>query len=903
MKQKILAVAIVLSLFSITFFATMDTSEKIDASYDSEILSFDAPYVEITRESTFLFGGAVNDYFSDIVTTSNGEFIAVGASGSRVYLDTGDWAGIYGMGGDDAIIVKFDQNGEIIWKNRFGGSGSDSFSAVTATSDGGFVAVGYSAEESFNKNDWIGITGRGGTDAIIVKFDQYGNVVWKNRFGGSNSDNFFSLTSTSDGGFVAVGRSLASSFGNGDLTGINGHGGEDAIIVKFNSSGNIVWKNRFGGSSDDVFFDVTSTSDGGFVAVGKSYANSFGTGDLTGINGWGGADAIIVKFNSSGNVVWKKRFGGSSSDEFRGITSTTDGGFVAVGTSISDSFGTGDLTGITGLGYEDAIIVKFDVLGNTVWKNRFGGLGSDTLLKVASTSDGGFVAVNYVETKSIGTGDWVGFEGKGGVDAGIVKFDASGNVVWKDLFGGSGYEIFNCVTAKKDGGFVAVGYSEAKSFNSGDWTGISGRGSNDAIVVEYIELDPMIEITSTPKELSLFADSQWSYEPETKAGGAIISVSGAAWLTSNGKKIFTDISGAPEPTDGKSEEFIVTVTAEKDGYRSGTQRFTLTIFAHVDSGGDPVPKIKVTPESGTPVSSYTYAFDGSGSSDLNPNMQWDFGDGKTGTGVTATNTYTHSGIFTVTLRITNSDGTGTAEEKLLIVDAQSITTATFGVPYYYTFNCSPGGVKPVLTGSPFLSVTDYGDDYVTVSGLPLSTEYVGKIYKMSLNAGGTTYDWSVTVSGGSGYPIPGFDITKIDGLKVTVTSTAINADYVYYKFFEGDIFNLSGATLTHPYTEYGTYTITQRVNATVHGQPVYETYSRTITLKEPVPEPIPDDEKGLMEKLAELFGWWIFLVITVLLIIMLAAAALGKSIKFTVPSSIVLFLIDAALFIWKVFLT
>ena len=167
---------------------------------------------------------------------------------------------------------------DVMLKKNFGGSNTDTYSGVTATSDG-IVAVGNSSAPSFNTGDWAGTAGKGGWDAIIVKYDKAGNVMWKKTFGGSGNEGYISVIATSDGGIVAVGYSGASSFNNGDWTGTAGKGSNDAIIVKYDNAGNVMWKKNFGGSDDDFYRSVTATSDG-IVAVGYSIKDSFGNGSL-----------------------------------------------------------------------------------------------------------------------------------------------------------------------------------------------------------------------------------------------------------------------------------------------------------------------------------------------------------------------------------------------------------------------------------------------------------------------------------------------------------------------------------------------------------------------------------------------------------------------------------------------
>lgn len=110
------------------------------------------------------------DYFYSVTQTSDGGFVAAGCSFSGSF-NNGDWTGIIGKGSNDAIIVKYDADGNLLWKKSFGGIDYDKFNSVTASPDGGFVAAGYSALASFDNEDWVGFTAKGSRDAIIVKYD------------------------------------------------------------------------------------------------------------------------------------------------------------------------------------------------------------------------------------------------------------------------------------------------------------------------------------------------------------------------------------------------------------------------------------------------------------------------------------------------------------------------------------------------------------------------------------------------------------------------------------------------------------------------------------------------------------------------------------------------------------
>jgi len=316
----------------------------------------------------------------------------------------------------------------VVWKKNFGGNGSDQYNSVTVVSDGIVAAgssrndsFGIGDWEGFAKKG----DNNSHYKAIIVKYDNNGDVVWKKNFGGNSNDNeeYQSATTVSDG-IIVVGYSGSGSFGTGDWEGVTGKGSRDAIIVKYDNNGGVVWKNNFGGIGSNIYSSVTTVSDG-IIAVGSSASSN--TGDWAGVTGGGGSNnAIIVKYNNNGGVVWKKKFGGMSSDSYSSVTTVSDG-IIAVGYSFGMSFGNGDWVGFTGKGNPDAIIVKYDNNGNVVWKNNFGGINEDYYNSVTVGSNGSIIAVGYSAVglygnDSFGNGDWQGFTGKGGTDAIIVKW-------------------------------------------------------------------------------------------------------------------------------------------------------------------------------------------------------------------------------------------------------------------------------------------------------------------------------------------------------------------------------------------------------------------------------------------------------------------------------------------------
>ncbi|MCL2318263.1 MAG: PQQ-binding-like beta-propeller repeat protein [Methanomassiliicoccaceae archaeon] len=177
-----------------------------------------------------------------VAVESDKEWYTIGPDGKRDRT---------GSGGK---IVKCDNDGNLVWEEMFDPDGASTFTSVTAVSDG-YVAVGKVFPESFGKGAWAYNKGRGGeSDALIVKFDLNGNPVWWRNFGGSGLDSFENVVAVPNG-VIAVGKSYPDSFGNGDWKGVDAkrNGGilaeADTIAVGYNESGIAMWAQNYEGPS------------------------------------------------------------------------------------------------------------------------------------------------------------------------------------------------------------------------------------------------------------------------------------------------------------------------------------------------------------------------------------------------------------------------------------------------------------------------------------------------------------------------------------------------------------------------------------------------------------------------------------------------------------------------------
>ena len=140
------------------------------------------------------FGGTGMDFSRCIAPTSDGGYI-VGASSDS---NDGDVTGNHGK--LDAWIFKIDNTGRLLWQKSFGGSEDEWSVDIQQTADNGFVIGSITTSNNGN------ITGHhGARDYWTFKLDALGNLQWQKCMGGSRDDFQTAVLQTSDGWFVAAG--------------------------------------------------------------------------------------------------------------------------------------------------------------------------------------------------------------------------------------------------------------------------------------------------------------------------------------------------------------------------------------------------------------------------------------------------------------------------------------------------------------------------------------------------------------------------------------------------------------------------------------------------------------------------------------------------------------------------
>lgn len=348
---------------------------------------------------------------------------AVATYGGVIYV-AGETSGHLGTtksyGGHDAFVVAYDQNGNQLWINQFGTSEEDRALAVAVDSTGIYAAgLTYGA--------FPGFTLLGNDDAMIVKMDFNGNMLWIQQFGTPQLDRITGLTT--DGTYVyAVGVT------NGALPGQKNYGGDDAFVQQYTQSGQLVYTKQGGSTGDDRAY-------GCFYFSPDVYITGRTDGVLPGQTSIGGLDAFFGSMTPAGTIKWDHQFGTTADDRGWAVVADSTGEYITGRTE-------GVFPGQIAYGDDDAYIVKYDNKGNQIWVNQFGTVDFDRGTGIASDSTG-------VYTTGVTDGTLAGQVNFGSRDCYVNKYDVNGNPLWTVQFGSDDFDASWGVATDPTGVYAA----------------------------------------------------------------------------------------------------------------------------------------------------------------------------------------------------------------------------------------------------------------------------------------------------------------------------------------------------------------------------------------------------------------------------------------------------------------
>lgn len=275
------------------------------------------------------------------------------------------------------------------WVRFYDGSrDTDMFWDVFATDEGGYAMTGESRINGQQNGYWLVVTGADGDE------------IWQRtyideRFPGRNNRSY-SLIQADDGGFL-LGGSVRDN---------NGH--YNFSLLRVDAEGERLWWRTYGEAHSSECYAVIELKSGEFIAAGRAP----------------NPEAYAVMVNGDGNVLWENNYPGATMRAIR----ETQGGLLFAGSQTENHV-------------SSRWIIKTDFDGEIIWSRVY---GEGTLHSLVSCQEGGFAAAGI----DVGGED---------VDWFLLRINDEGEQLWTRTYDFGVDDRAACLVRMADGGFALVG--------------------------------------------------------------------------------------------------------------------------------------------------------------------------------------------------------------------------------------------------------------------------------------------------------------------------------------------------------------------------------------------------------------------------------------------------------------
>jgi len=443
-------------------------------------------------------GGAGNESPEGVATDTAGNVYITGYfySGSADFDPGTPVAELIPNGANDMFIAKYDPQGNYLWANAIGGTGSDYSRAIGVDGAGNIYITG-NFQDTVDFDPGPGtqrlVATPGKSDMFIAKYNPGGDFIWVKQIGAGATS--IGMAVDAAGNMYITGELTATVDFDPAATvnAVPTSGGSDVFVAKYDSSGSHQWAFHAGNSNSarpDGGAAIALDNAGNVYVTGYFYSKAdfdpspapADTANLTSNGGIG--DIFVAKYSNSGSYIWAKNLGGTGRDEGHGIAVDAAGNVYVTGHFIGKAdFNPGTAPAdtvylVSNNNSADIFLAKLNSSGNYVWAHSIFCKGSSDEGNGVAADAAGDVYLTGIFTDTAYFDQGAGTSGlvaNGGSDILVARYDAAGNNIWAKNFGGSAstgtLEQGIAITLNTAGDAVITGiYQDTADFDPGPGT-------------------------------------------------------------------------------------------------------------------------------------------------------------------------------------------------------------------------------------------------------------------------------------------------------------------------------------------------------------------------------------------------------------------------------------------------
>ncbi|TGM64213.1 hypothetical protein EHQ94_16555 [Leptospira meyeri] len=307
-----------------------------------------------------------------------------------------------------------------------------------------------------------------GAGSLLIKLNSSGNVIWTRIFPTGSETLGSGVTTDPEGNVYITGNTEESTI-NGETSG----GGRKIFVFKYGRNGEFIWSRLIGGTNFEAY--------GQQIQYDPYSKNILVTGTVTGVGVFLGntlpgglTDSFILSLNTNnGAVKWVSYLGvsgGTVVTTLRALSVDKKGSVYLVGDV------NGNIDNQTKDGATVQILVKYSVEGEKIWTRLLGGGGTSLTNGSQVFADNAF----HIYVTGYTTGNVGGLTRIGVQDAYLSKYDHMGNLVWIRTSGSIGSTLYGRgISSDRYGTLYFSGAT------SGGFDDQTKQGTYDSFLIQY----------------------------------------------------------------------------------------------------------------------------------------------------------------------------------------------------------------------------------------------------------------------------------------------------------------------------------------------------------------------------------------------------------------------------------
>lgn len=470
--------------------------------------------------STYL-GGEGDDIGWSVTTDPQGNIYIAGWTTSFIFfpITTGSHQVTYG-GGTDAFLAKFSPSGQLLWSTYFGSDSLEIFYAIHYSPTGQLYCVGTTRSPTgiATPNAYQPSYGGDG-DGLIAVFDTLGTLLWSTYVGGPFTDRLRSVSADSLGHLYAIGATSSTGLGSPSTSQPSyGGGASDAFLVKFSSTGALLWATYLGGTGEEEGY-FCFYQQGGIFVSGATGSLDFPVSAGAYQTQYGGGlwDGFLGRYDTAGQRLWLTYYGGEDRDWLYGVSATPTSEVYATGSTGSRSgiASPGSFQSQYSGGSCDGFLVKFSAQGTRLWATYFGGDTNDWGYRCIASPQGQVFIAGWTRSRTgIATSDAPQPTHGGSVyDGFLMIFSPSGYRIWGTYIGGTGIDWARECALSPAGILYATGYTSSPGLATPGSFQEVNKGGVEAFLACYADSSAVSFLPHAGSKAST-----WTFSPNPSAG-------------------------------------------------------------------------------------------------------------------------------------------------------------------------------------------------------------------------------------------------------------------------------------------------------------------------------------------------------------------------------------------------